>query len=216
MKSSVTAGPFSQLVRAEFERSLCLRQHLRLYWPASPARRRPSATTATNISQRSIPKVLPARSNQSSTAKPFEGTPQRRSFSASAPCPAAIVTANPRRDEDGNDMLIDITERASMVNHFTEGTDQGNPLTWLLATQRDHDQRLQPLPCPPSHRRIRRMPRFPIPHVPHQYVSHLSGRRHRFRSERWLRRKGRDGRAKLGAAEGQQGRLYNGVDWEPV
>ncbi|KAI4121238.1 MAG: hypothetical protein LQ338_006478 [Usnochroma carphineum] len=114
MKSSVTAGPFSQLVRAEFERSLCLRQHLRLYWPASPARRRPSATTATNISQRSIPKVLPARSNQSSTAKPFEGTPQRRSFSASAPCPAAIVTANPRRDEDGNDMLIDITERASM------------------------------------------------------------------------------------------------------
>lgn len=77
--------------------------------------------------------------------------PQTRQFSASASAGAAVVKANPRKDEEGKDMLIDITSRAATVCNFRRTLNLWQTADSNSAPQGDNVERCKSGACTTSY-----------------------------------------------------------------
>ncbi len=87
----------------------------------------------------------------------------KRQFTFSARRQETMAIFNPRKDEEGKDMNIEITPLASHVRfHPTSILSITNT---ILATQRDHGPRPEPQPRSTNLSRKWRLPWLPIPNV---------------------------------------------------
>ena len=105
-----------------------------------------------------------------SVAKPAPS----RAFTASALRAATTAIYNSRRDDDGNDMTIEITPRAadvsplpllSLPHSLVNAPETKLTLTPSPAPQPNHSPRPEPPPRTAHHRRVGRVPRLPVPDV---------------------------------------------------
>jgi hypothetical protein len=86
-------------------------------------------------------------------ATPLNPTP--RAFGTSSPWRATHAIFNPQVDDDGKDMVLEITQRAAKVRLPLHPDSLSSPLSCLTnpppsAPLRDHGQRLEPEPRPPN------------------------------------------------------------------
>lgn len=96
-----------------------------------------------------------------------------RQFSTTAIREKTRAILNPQQDEDGNEMMLEITERAAKV--IARSKDPMETLLTLKASKQDHGKGWQPEPCPKDSSREWWLPWLPISHEPCYFTS--QGRR---------------------------------------
>ena len=112
-----------------FERARATRR------PASTLHRRPATTTT---------HPLPASQLCRKTAlSSSTAAPKPRSFSTTAGARATVTRHNPRKDDDGNEMTIEISERAAEVGYTIRSMNcfATTLLTVYIAPERNHVRR---------------------------------------------------------------------------
>lgn len=133
--------------------------------PVSQAVRTPQTQTPSVFFRRChkpIEKILPSRHYSLHTTRPrpaepssftverskstrvlSHGKPYARRFSVTAPARATVIRLNPRRDEEGNEMSIDISERAAkQLRQITGTPPKRNTLTGNSPAAVDHHLRI--------------------------------------------------------------------------
>lgn len=104
--------------------------------------------------------------------------PACRPFSISAPARAKAIV-NAKKDEHGQEMIIDITPRASDVSiSITSSRFYAMSLTILLAITQHSEKRFEPFFVPTCLGRVWWMPWLPVSHVPDLCGQNLARRRH--------------------------------------
>jgi hypothetical protein len=149
-----------------------------------------------------------------------------RLFSTSLSWRATVVKQNPRADDDGNDMTIEISETAAKVRPLPRFTLTATNLFSEIAP--DHQCAAEKeLPRilissripPPRHRHLGRLPRVPVPHVTRGCREDRSRGGYDICIGRECGRgacRGRHGLCLAGVAEGEYHRLHHRVDWKSV
>lgn len=104
---------------------------------------------------------------------------QRNAFSTSQARRATITTLNPREDEEGQEMKIEITDRAAKVRPRILYSRRRKETSLTFAASTGHRcQRQEPRYCAPGPGRVGRVPWLSIPYVAHEQEGIRSPRRH--------------------------------------
>jgi hypothetical protein len=109
-------------------------------------------------------------------------TQPSRAFTSSSIRRATHAVVNPKKDDDGNDMTVEITPRASNVRPSLMFMYRETLTMCFTAPKRNYVPRLEPEPRSTNPSRKRRVPRLPIPDVPDDapsssFLPFTSGRR---------------------------------------
>ena len=89
---------------------------------------------------------------------------QSRTFSASTTRRATTCVLNPQQDEDGKEMMLEITPRAAKVSF--QPSQLATKTELFAAPVGNHEERRQPKPSASHTGRKRRLPRLSISHEP--------------------------------------------------